>query len=162
MQLDSNGEPIQNGIWPANFDCIIPTPVTTGPAGAGRPSLYGHGLFGSAAEVASGPQRQLAQEHGIVFCATDELGLSGADVPLAIFALQELSRFPAIPDRLQQGLLDELYLGRAMISPSGFTTDPAFHQDGTGSGVEWRVRSNGTTRPTGRRLAGAVANGVTV
>ena len=39
--------------------------------------------------------------------------------------------FPTIADRLQQGLLDELYLGRAMISPSGFTTDAAFHQDGT-------------------------------
>ncbi len=54
-----------------------------------------------------------------------------SDVPVAIGALQDLSRFPAIPDRLQQGLLDELYLGRAMISPSGFTTDAAFHQDGT-------------------------------
>ena len=42
-----------------------------------------------------------------------------------------MSAFPAIPDRLQQGLLDELYLGRALISSSGFTTDPAFHQDGT-------------------------------
>jgi len=135
MQLDANGEPMQNGVWPANFDCIIPASVAAGPAGAGRPSLYGHGLFGSASEVASSPQRQLAQAHGIVFCATDELGLSAADVPLAIAALSELSRFPTIPDRLQQGLLDELYLGRAMISPSGFTTDPAFHQDGTlGSG----------------------------
>ncbi|HEY7256572.1 MAG TPA: hypothetical protein VH476_07795 [Solirubrobacterales bacterium] len=131
MELDSNGNPIQNGVWPANFDCIIPSSVTSGPAGAGRPSLYGHGLFGTAAEVASSPQRQLAQEHGIVFCATDELGLSAADVPVAVAALQELSRFPAIPDRLQQGLLDELYLGRAMISPTGFTTEPAFHQDGT-------------------------------
>jgi hypothetical protein len=46
-------------------------------------------------------------------------------------ALQNLSSFPKITDRLQQGLLDELYLGRAMISPSGFTTDAAFHQDGT-------------------------------
>ena len=46
-------------------------------------------------------------------------------------ALQDISAFPTIPDRLQQGLLDELYLGRAMISPTGFTTDPAFHQDGT-------------------------------
>ncbi len=55
--------------------------------------------------------------------------MSQADV--AIGALQDLSRFPAPPDRLQQGLLNELYLGRAMISPSGFTTHPAFHQDGT-------------------------------
>jgi hypothetical protein len=135
MQLDSSGNPIQNGVWPANFDCIIPASVTSGPAESGRPSLYGHGLFGEASEVASGPQRQLAQEHGIVFCATDEIGLSISDFPVAAAALQNLSLFPAIPDRLQQGLLDELYLGRAMISPSGFTTDAAFHQDGTsGSG----------------------------
>ena len=61
--------------------------------------------------------------------------MSQTDVPVAIEALKDLSGFPAIPDRLQQGLLDELYLGRAMISPSGFTMSPAFHQDGTlGSG----------------------------
>ncbi len=131
MQLDSNGNPIQNGVWPANFDCIIPESVASGPAESGRPSLYGHGLFGSASEVGSGPQRELAQQHGIVLCATDEIGMSESDIPVAIGALQELSRFPALPDRLQQGMLDELYLGRTMISPSGFTTDPAFHQDGT-------------------------------
>ncbi len=135
FQLDSGGSPLQNGTWTANFDCIVPASVASGPAESGRPSLYGHGLFGSASEVGSGPQRSLSQAHGIVQCATDEIGMSESDVPVAVFALQDLSRFPAIPDRLQQGLLDELYLGRAMISPSGFTTSPAFHQDGTlGSG----------------------------
>lgn len=131
FQLGPDGAPIQIGVWLANFDCIVPASVTTGPAGAGRPSLYGHGLFGSASEVASSPQRSLAQDHGIVTCATDEIGMSQSDVPVAVLALQDLSRFPAIPDRLQQGLLDELYLGRLMISPTGFTTSPAFHQDGT-------------------------------
>jgi hypothetical protein len=131
FHLDSNGAPTQNGTWTANFDCIVPLSATTGPAGTGRPSLYGHGLFGRAAEVASSPQRELAQAHDIVTCATDEIGMSETDVPTTIAALQELSKFPAIPDRLQQGLLDELYLGRAMISPGGFTTAAAFHQDGT-------------------------------
>jgi hypothetical protein len=131
FSLDSNGAPLQNGTWTANFDCIIPASVASGPVGAGRPSLYGHGLFGRAAEVASSPQRSLAQAHKIVMCATDEIGMSQEDVPVAVAALQNLSLFPAIPDRLQQGLLDELFLGRAMISPSGFTSDPAFHQDGT-------------------------------
>jgi hypothetical protein len=135
FQLDASGAPIQSGIWTANFDCIIPASVTSGPAGAGRPSLYGHGLFGSASEVALGPQRSLAQDHRIVTCATDEIGMSESDIPAAILATQDLSRFPTLPDRLQQGLLDELYLGRAMISPGGLTTSPAFHQDGTlGSG----------------------------
>jgi hypothetical protein len=131
FHLDANGSPIQNGTWTANFDCIIPASVTAGAPGRGRPWLYGHGLFGSAGEVASSPQRALAQAHGIVMCATDEIGMSESDVPVAVLALQDISRFPAIPDRLQQGLLDELFLGRAMISPSGFTTAPAFHQDGT-------------------------------
>ncbi len=135
MQLDSEGNPIQNGTWTANFDCIIPLSATSGPAETARPSLYGHGLLGSASEVASSPQRSLSQAHDIVQCATDEIGMAESDVPVVIGALENVSSFPAIPDRLQQGLLDELYLGRAMISPSGFTTNAAFHQDGTlGSG----------------------------
>ncbi len=131
MKLDSEGAPIQNGTWTANFDCIIPLSVTTGPAEAARPSLYGHGLLGSAAEVDASPQVSLSQDYKIVQCATDEIGMAESDEPVVIAALHNVSAFPAIPDRLQQGMLDELYLGRTMISPSGFTTDPAFHQDGT-------------------------------
>ncbi len=131
MVLSPEGTPLQSGVWTANFDCIIPLAATTGAAGSARPSLYGHGLFGSAGEVASGPQRSLSQGHDIVQCATDEIGMSETDLPSVVQALQNLSAFPKITDRLQQGLLDELYLGRAMVSPSGFTTDAAFHQDGT-------------------------------
>ncbi|HYG96066.1 MAG TPA: hypothetical protein VD741_03065 [Solirubrobacterales bacterium] len=132
MQLGAEGLPIRNPVpWTANFDCIVPVSVATGPPASGRPVLYGHGLFGQAGEVASAPQRTLAQEHRMVKCATDEIGMSQADIPVAISALQDLSRFPALPDRLQQGLLNELYLGRLMISPGGFTAHPAFHQDGT-------------------------------
>lgn len=131
LNLNSEGVPTQNGTWTANFDCIIPPSATTGPAESARPSLYGHGLLGSASEVASSPQRSLSQSHDIVQCATDEIGMAESDVPVVIGALENVSNFPAVPDRLQQGLLDELYLGRAMISPSGFTTNAAFHQDGT-------------------------------
>jgi hypothetical protein len=132
MQLGADGLPLRNPVpWTANFDCIVPVSVATGPPASGRPVLYGHGLFGQAGEVASSPQRTLAQAHGMVKCATDEIGMSQADIPVAISALQDLSRFPALPDRLQQGLLNELFLGRLMISPGGFTAHPAFHQDGT-------------------------------
>jgi hypothetical protein len=133
MHLDGNGNPTRNGTWPANFDCIVPESVTTGPAGSARPSLYGHGLFGSAAEVASAPQEKLAEDHKIVFCATDELGMSESDFGTTISILSDLSGFPKLADRLQQGLLDEMYLGRAMISPTGFRSAAAFNQDGTGA-----------------------------
>jgi hypothetical protein len=131
LNLNASGVPVQNGTWSANFDCIIPASVTSGPAETGRPSLYGHGLFGDASEVASSPQRSLSEAHKIVQCATDEIGMSESDLGSVVQALQDVSAFPTIPDRLQQGLLDELYLGRAMISSSGFTTNAAFHQDGT-------------------------------
>jgi hypothetical protein len=131
LNLNAAGEPVQTGVWPANFDCIIPAAAVSGPGQSARPSLYGHGLFGSASEVGSSPQRELSQAHDIVQCATDEIGMSESDVPAVIGALENISNFPTIPDRLQQGLLDELYLGRALVSPTGLGTAPAFHQDGT-------------------------------
>jgi hypothetical protein len=131
MELNSEGLPIENGVWSANFICIIPAAAATGAGESARPSLYGHGLFGSAGEVEAGAERSLSARHDIVQCATTEIGMSEEDVPVAVTALQNLSNFSKITDRLQQGLLDELYLGRAMISPGGFTTNEAFHQNGT-------------------------------
>jgi len=131
MHLDGEGNPIKNGTWTANFDCIIPLSATTGAPESARPALYGHGLLGSASEVASSPQRSLSQGYDIVQCATDEIGMSGSDVGVVEESLHNFSAFPALTDRLQQGLLNELYLGRALISSTGFSTAPAFHQDGT-------------------------------
>ncbi len=131
FKLGADEAPMQNGTWEANFDCIIPEAAQTTP---GRPSLYGHGLFGSAGEVASSPQKELAAGHDIVFCATNEIGMSQEDEIPTLGILRNLSRFPELADRLQQGELNELYLGRAMINAEGFGTDEAF-QNGSGESV---------------------------
>ena len=132
FDLDSNGNPIQHGTYEANFDCIIPHAAVDDPGAApGRPSLYGHGLLGTASEVNSSPQRTLAQAHDFVFCATDEIGFSAGDVPNTIGILRDLSKFPQLSDRVQQGLLNELLLGRLMDNPSGFLSSPDFHRDGS-------------------------------
>jgi hypothetical protein len=123
--------PTRNGTWDANFDCIIPRSAVDGSPSPARPSLYGHGLFGSASEVGSSGQRDLADTYNFVLCATDEIGMSQSDLPIALAITGDVSNFPKLADRLQQGLLDELYLGRAMIHPDGFAGDPAFHVDGT-------------------------------
>ncbi len=132
FQLDSGGLPTQNPVpWVANFDCIIPRAAIDPGAKPSRPSLYGHGLLGSASEVASAPQQALSQLGDITHCATDEIGFSQNDIPSAIATLTNLSNFPLLGDRTQQGLLDELYLGRLMDNPSGFLTSGAFHVDGS-------------------------------
>ncbi len=129
--LDSDGNPIQQGTYEANFDCILPHAAVDDPgATPGRPSLYGHGLLGKAEEVSSSPQRTLAQAHDFVFCATDQIGFANQDIANTIGILQDLGRFPQLADRTQQGLLNELLLGRLMVSPDGFVTDVAFQQGG--------------------------------
>jgi hypothetical protein len=136
--LDANGIPVLQGTpQPASFVCNIPRaalPTGAGPAVPARASIYGHGLLGSNTEVSSGNVEDMANEHNFVFCATKWIGMSNEDVPTAINILQNFALFPELADRLQQGMLDQLFLARLMIRPSGFNSDPAF-QDGSGNPV---------------------------
>ena len=139
----------------ARFQCNVPKSATT--PGASRPSLYGHGLLGSRGEVNQGQLRDFGLEHNFIFCATDWVGMSCADLPdtdpspdaIADFLekaqrgqlpncdyqtvlgiLQDLSNFPQLADRVQQALVNFLYLGRLMIHPDGFSSDPNFQVGG--------------------------------
>jgi hypothetical protein len=110
-----------------NFTCLIPRYVADSPTvRRSRVSLYGHGLLGSAGEITAGNIKAMANEHNFVFCATDWSGMSNQDVPSIAGMLVDLSNFPGLPDRAQQGFLNFMYLGRAMIHPDGFSSDPAF------------------------------------
>ena len=112
--------------------CIIP-PV--GLAGQGspklRPFVFGHGLLGNGDQVQGSINPDLAQEGAMIACATDEIGMASEDLPFVAGALTDFSNFSVVPDRLQQGLLDELFLARLMYHPGGLGTVPAF-QDGDG------------------------------
>lgn len=112
----------------ASFECIIPS--SAGAPQPARVSLYGHGLFGSFAEVEAAPVQALAVGHNMVFCGTDWWGLTGADEPFAGTVVTNLNRFPVIVDRLQQAVLNALFLGRLMINPHGFAANPAFQTAG--------------------------------
>jgi hypothetical protein len=96
-----------------------------------RPVEYGHGLFGGAGEVNSDPQRTMTDQHAMLYCATDWTGMASADVPNAVIALNDLSRFPLLTDRVQQGELNFLYLARLMVHPHGFSANPSFQWDDT-------------------------------
>ena len=144
FKLGAGEVPQQNGTWGANFDCIIPVAAEATP---GRPSIYGHGLFGSAGEVASSPQKALAEGHDVVTCATDEIGMSSEDLGNTLGILHNLSKFPQLADRLQQGELNELYLGRLMINPEGFGASSAFQNSGGQSVIDTsRLYYNGNSQ----------------
>ncbi|GAB2816456.1 hypothetical protein GCM10022221_13040 [Actinocorallia aurea] len=105
----------------AAFQCEIPRSALTTP---GRAALYGHGLLGGEEEVGSGAVKAFAAEHGVVFCATKWAGMSKDDVANAVVSLADFSNFPSMADRMQQGFLNQLWLGRAMTT--GLPKDKAF------------------------------------
>ena len=72
----------------------------------------------------------MSAEHDFTFCATDWQGMSKLDIPNAINILQEFSRFPSLADRLQQGMVNTLYLGRLLAHPQGFAANAAFQGPG--------------------------------
>ena len=128
LVLGADGLPRrQPGTFRAAFRCAIPPKAATDPA---RMSLYGHGLFGDVGEVESSLTRDMAATYDIVYCATNWYGMTEADVPNAASILGDLSGFGAIPDRLHQGLLSFLFLGRVMTGADGFGADPAFQVGG--------------------------------
>ena len=114
--------------YEANFICNVGRSAYEGHRQM-RPVEYGHGLFGGAGEVNSGPQKTMADEHDMLYCATDWTGMATADVPNAVVALHDLSRFPWLTDRVQQGELNFLYLARLMVHKDGFSSKDAFQWD---------------------------------
>lgn len=116
----------------ASFLCIVPraSGIAGGPVVPARPSLYGHGLLGKMTEVMAGNVQAMAQEHDFVFCATPEIGFAQEDMGTALKILNDFSAFRNFADRIQQGLVNELYLGRLMIHPQGLAADPAFQAGG--------------------------------
>jgi len=132
MHLDSDGMPTRNGNYSANMECIVPQVAVAPGAEPTRPMVFGHGLFGDASGVNGGPNPPLAQK-GITICGTDEIGMSNSDVvQVMTSALQDLSHFNVLSDRLAQGLINELFLARLMYHPDGLGSVPAF-QDGDGT-----------------------------
>ena len=116
--------PVQAPGNTAAYDFVCNIPRHPGPL---RPALYGHGLLGSAqSEINQGQLKDLGAEHGFLFCATDWHGMAFQDVPTIVQILQDLSRFPALTDHVQQGFLGFMFLGRAMLHDDGIFSDPAF------------------------------------
>jgi hypothetical protein len=125
---DATPTQIPGNIATTAFECIVPS--TASALAPARIALYGHGLLGSADEIQSAAEVSLATRHNIAICATDFWGLANGDVGNDAAALGNLNLFGAVVDRLQQGALNMLYLGRLMLNPAGLASNPAFQQLG--------------------------------
>ena len=132
LYLPGDDLPDRNGDFDATYTCNIPASLVdaSGNITPGHGVIYGHGLLGGQGEVNSGPQRKMAVEHQAVYCATDWYGMATGDVPNVATMLTDMSNFPTLPDRAQQGMLAQLFLARLLKDPRGFGSDPAFQLGG--------------------------------
>jgi hypothetical protein len=124
FRLDRRGLPVRTpgNVQQARFVCIVPSSAS--PSNLARPLLFGHGLLQNASIVDQAAP--IAIRANAVMCGTDFSGLSSEDVPNALSVSGDLSRFPTLADRLQQGLLNFMFLGRLMIHPQGLSSNPEF------------------------------------
>ena len=72
----------------------------------------------------------MSNEHNFVFCATAWAGFAAEDLGNIVAVLADLSKFDTVADRMQQGFLQQLLLGRALIHPQGLTSNAAFQKNG--------------------------------
>ncbi|MBN8866030.1 MAG: hypothetical protein J0H98_00605 [Solirubrobacterales bacterium] len=112
------------------FRCVIPASADDGgTANPGRAGIFGHGLLGSYTSV--NVQAPLGNENDQTWCATDWAGFSAADLAGGVVpAMSDLTNFSKLVDRMQQGFVNFMMLGRAMIHPDGLATKPEFQIGG--------------------------------
>ena len=119
------------------FRCFIPTAIQPGGNGTavtpGQTGTYGHGLLGAYTQTTSSGPRAIANEAGSVWCGIDWAGFSESDLSSVGLSLADMSHFPKMVDRMQQGFVNFMYLQRALAHPGGFADEPAMKLD-NGSG----------------------------
>ena len=108
-----DGVPEFQGWGEAPFTLLIPRSLAEPDAGPGRLLTFGHGLMGSAVgEGGGGYLRRLTQDLGMVSVATDWQGMSDSDLVAVGRALSNVGEFPAVGERLMQGMINFLVLTR--------------------------------------------------
>ena len=125
------------GTTGVKFECLIPdsavSGVTVNPTESG---IFGHGLLGDFTQV--GDMIKFTPSEANIsntsWCATNWAGFSSDDIATVIGVLGDVSKFPQMGDRMLQGFVNMIYLGRAMTMAGGFDIDPAFQLDPDGVG----------------------------
>lgn len=142
LDWGADGLPKQTGMYKAEFRARVPRSAVGGePHGV---FIHGHGLNGTHGQIAAGHFDRIANEEKVVVAGCNMIGMSSEDVDTILEILGDLSTFPALADRLHQGVLDHVFLTRAMklgfasipeVAATGLVIDPdAIYYNGISQG----------------------------
>jgi hypothetical protein len=117
---DANGRPTINSAEPddpLHFWIRIPHSALSGtPHGLVQ---YGHGLLGSAEEVEAGYNGQIANDHNLIFFASNLVGFAEEDVGAVLSSVRDVGNFQYVAQRQHQGLVNWAVLARAVRARLG-------------------------------------------
>ena len=125
------------GTTGVRFECVIPNSAVSGiTVNQTQSGIFGHGLLGDFTQVDDMVRfsNSEANVSNTTWCATNWAGFSSDDLGQVITSLGDISNFTKLTDRMVQGFVNMIYLGRAMMHPSGFDTNAAFQLDPDGVG----------------------------
>ncbi len=114
---DAAGLPAYQGMYRVPFVAIIPECAYLAENQPVGMVIYGHGLFGSSGEVASGSQRLAADAGCRIIAGTDLRGMSERDVGNTAVALNNLNKSPEFFYVIEQGLINEIALEQIVRGP---------------------------------------------
>ncbi len=111
LNLDAQGRPMAHGTTRVTFIVRVPHSAIGGePHGV---VLYGHGLLGSNEEVRGDHLGRMASTHRFILVAASLAGMSEGDIGTVFTALNDMSYFRAVGQRLHQGIIQWVLLARA-------------------------------------------------
>ena len=106
--------------------------------GDARPAaaIYGHGLLGNPDEVNAGNVRTMSNDLPVRVLRDEVVRASPTRTSAqAVATLQDVSNFPKVADRTQQGFLNQLFLARLVKDPNGFASNAAFRMGASATPV---------------------------
>lgn len=128
LNRDESGMPFAEGTADPAFIVQVPCSVAEAAVPA-HVIQYGHGLLGDYREANAGWLKAFLDDNGFVLVATTQAGMSSEDyAAIGVMLGRDLSGFPSIPERLHQGVVDNLLLTRLALGP--LVDDPELAVDG--------------------------------
>ncbi|MBK8294572.1 MAG: hypothetical protein IPK93_07280 [Solirubrobacterales bacterium] len=137
FDFDAKGDVTWNPAFKTDvpFRCLIPdSTVADGTVHPAPTGIYGHGLLGTLNQVRG--QNELANQQNSIWCATHFDGFADNDLSTVAKSLGDLSNFSKLTDRMQQGFVNFMMLGRAALHQDGLASEPEFIIDPDGGGAE--------------------------
>jgi hypothetical protein len=114
IELDASGHVITNGTFTTKVLIQVPHAATAeNPMGV---IVYGHGMFGSEAEIYADHLELIANQFGYVVVAVPMVGMSHEDLAGVMSAIPNMNEFPVLTDGLIQGMVNHHMLARAVKS----------------------------------------------